>query len=124
MTAFTFDTGALIALERGRQRMLAVFKAARVDRIPVVVPSMCVAEWWRGRTDVREKILAAVIVQHPDDSLVRVVGEALAAVPKATCLDAMAMAVAARRGGPIFTSDIDDFLRLQTAFPSVRVLGV
>ena len=124
MTAFTFDTGALIALERRRHRMLAVFKAARVDRIPVVVPSMCIAEWWRGRTDVREKILAAVVVEHTDDSLVKVVGEALAAVPKATCIDAMAMAVAARRGGPVFTSDIDDFLRLQTAFPSVKVLGV
>jgi predicted nucleic acid-binding protein len=124
MTAFTFDTGALIALERGRQRMLAVFKAARVDRIPVVVPSMCIAEWWRGRTDVREKILAAVIVEHTDDSLVRVVGEALAVVPKATCIDTMAMAVAARRGGAIFTSDVDDFLRLQAAFPGVKVLGV
>jgi predicted nucleic acid-binding protein len=124
MTAFTFDTGALISLERRRQRMLAVFKAARIDRIPIVVPSMCIAEWWRGRTDVREKILAAVIVEHTDDSLVRVVGEALARVPKATCIDVTAMAVAARRGGAIFTSDVGDFLRLQTVFPGVRVLSV
>jgi hypothetical protein len=124
MAAFTFDTGALIALERRRQRMVAVFKTARVDRIPIVVPSMCVAEWWRGRTDVREKILASVIVEHTDDRLVKVVGEALAVVPKATCIDATAMAIAARHGGAIFTSDVGDFLRLQAAFPSVRVLAV
>ena len=124
MVAFTFDTGALISLERRRQRMLAVFKTARIDRVPVVVPSVCIAEWWRGRTDVREKILAAVVVQHTDDALVRIVGEALAKVPKATCIDAMAMAVAARYGGAIFTSDVGDLLRLQTAFPAVRVLGV
>jgi predicted nucleic acid-binding protein len=124
MVAFTFDTGALIALERGRQRMVAVFKTARIDRIPVIVPGVCIAEWWRGRTDIREKILAAVVVQHTDDALVKVAGEALAKLPKATCIDTMAMAVAARYGGAIFTSDIGDLLRLQTAFPSVRVLGV
>ena len=104
--------------------MLAVFKTARVDRIPVVVPSACVAEWWRGRTDVREKILAAVTVQHTDDALVRAAGEALAKVPKATCIAAMAMAVAARHGGAIFTSDVGDLQRLQRVFPAVRVLGV
>lgn len=124
MKALTFDTGALIALERSRFRMLSVFKTAMVDKIPIVVPSLCVAEWWRGRTDVREKILASVIVEHTDDALVRSTGEALAKVRGATCIDALVMAVAARRGGIVFTSDIDDLLRLQAAFPSVRVLGV
>ena len=124
MSAFTLDTGALIALERRRQRMLGILKIAKVDRIPLVVPSMCIAEWWRGRSDVREKVLAAVIVEHTNDVLVRLTGEALAMVPTATCIDAMVMATAARRGGVVFTSDVADFMRLQTAFPSVRVLGV
>jgi hypothetical protein len=124
VSVFTFDTGALLALERRKQRMLAIFKTARVDRIAMVVPSMCVAEWWRGRTDVREKILAALIVQHTDDALVKVTGEALAVVPKATTIDAVVMATAARRGGVVFTSDPGDLLLLQKAFPSVRVLAV
>ncbi len=124
MKAFTFDTGALLALERNRQRAVAIFKTARVDRIPIVVPSMCVVEWWRGRTDVREKILAAVVVEHTDDALVRLTGEALATVPGATSVDAIVMATAARRGGVVFTSDVDDLTQLQRAFPSVRVLGV
>jgi hypothetical protein len=124
LNAYTFDTGALIALERRRQRALGFLKIARVDKIPIVVPSMCIAEWWRGRTDLREKILAAVIVEHTDDLLVRLTGEALATVPSATCIDAMVMATAARRGGVVLTSDVDDLIRLQTAFPSVRVLAV
>lgn len=123
MNAFTFDTGALLALERNRQRMVAVFKTARTDKIPILVPGPCVAEWWRGRTDVREKILASVIVVHTDDALMKLAGEALAAVPKATCVDAIVMATAARRGGVVFTSDVGDLTRLQAAFPSVRVLG-
>jgi hypothetical protein len=124
VNAYTFDTGALLALERRRQRTVGIFKTARVDRIPVVVPSMCVAEWWRGRTDVREKILAAVVVVHTSEVLVKLTGEALAAVPRATCIDAMAMATAAMCGGVIFTSDVEDLTRLQRAFPAVRVLGV
>jgi predicted nucleic acid-binding protein len=122
--AFTFDTGALIALERRRHRMLRIVTTAKIDRIPIVVPAVCVAEWWRGRTDVREKILQGVVVEHTDDELVAMTGEALARVPRTTCVDAMVMASAARRGGVVFTSDVRDLSRLETVFPEVRVLGV
>lgn len=124
MIEMTLDTGALIALERRRQRMRALMKLARTDGARVVVPSVCVAAWWRGRTDDREDILAAVRVEQTDDHLVKMAGEALAAVPGATCIDAIVMASAARRGGVVFTSDAEDMLRLQRAFPNVRVLGV
>lgn len=124
MISFTFDTGALLALERRRQRMVAVVKTARADGIPIVVPGVCIAEWWRGRTDLRERVLAAVIVEHTDIALTKLAGEALAAVPGATCIDAMVMATAARRGGVVFTSDVGDLERLRAAFPAVRVLGV
>ena len=121
---FTFDTGALIALERRRPRMRRILELAAADATPIIVPAACVAEWWRGRTDHREEILRAVVVEHTDDALVRLAGEALARLPSATCIDAMVMATAARRGGVVFTSDMDDLQRLQAVFPSVRVLGV
>lgn len=124
MSAFTFDTGALIALERNRFRMLTIFKTARVDRVPIIVPGVCIAEWWRGRTDLREELLASFIVEHTDDALVRVAGAALAAVRNASCIDAIVMATAARSGSVVFTSDVDDLTRLQSYFPAVRVLGV
>ena len=123
MSPFVFDPGALISLERNRHRMLTVFKTARTDQVPIIVPGVCVAEWWRGRTDVREKLLEAVIVEHTDDVLVRLTGEALAATPRATCIDALVMATAARHGAVVFTTDVDDLTLLQRFFPSVRVLA-
>jgi hypothetical protein len=124
VVAYTLDTGAPIALERRRQRMVGFLRLARLERIPLVVPSVCVAEWWRGRTDLREAILAAVIVEQTDSELIKRAGTALALEPGATCIDAIVMASAARRGGSVFTSDVQDLQRLQRVFPSVRVLGV
>jgi hypothetical protein len=38
--------------------------------------------------------------------------------------DAVVMASAARRGGVVYTSDVDDLERLRSFFPEIRVLGV
>lgn len=124
MTTLTLDTGALIALERRRQRVVALVRTAHEAGALIVVPSVCVTEWWRGRTDVREDILDATLVEHTDDALVKTAGAAIAELPGAGCVDAIVMATAARRGGTLLTSDVDDMLRLQAAFPSVRVLRV
>ena len=35
-------------------------------------------------------------------------GEALAAVPEAIAIDAIVMAAAARKGGVVYTSDVED----------------
>ncbi len=122
--SITFDTGALIGLERNRQRMRDVLERATERGLDIHVPSVCVAEWWRRRSDRREEILDAVEIVHTDDALVRLAGEALARVPEATTIDAIVMASAARRGGVVYTSDVDDLERLRQVFPSVRVHGV
>jgi predicted nucleic acid-binding protein len=119
----TFDTGALIGLERRRQRIRHVVERAKERGLDIYVPSVCVAEWWRKRTDHGETILAALVVVHTDDELVRTAGEALAATPKATTIDAIVMASAARTGGVVYTSDVDDLERLRSVFPGVRVLA-
>lgn len=124
MSAFVLDTGALIAAEHRRLRMKRLLELARAETIALVVPGVCIAEWWRGRTDVRERILSASIVDHGDDALMKLAGEAQARVRASTAIDAIVMATAARRGGMVLTSDVDDMQRLQTAFPDVRVLGV
>jgi hypothetical protein len=43
----TFDTGALIALERKGARMLRVVDAAAQSATRITVPTVVVAEWWR-----------------------------------------------------------------------------
>jgi predicted nucleic acid-binding protein len=119
----TFDTGALIALERRSQRMWKRFGAARAEGFTITVPSAVVTEWWRGRSDIREDILGSVRVEPLSDALAKVAGEALAATRGATAIDAIVMASAASRGDLVFTSDLDDLQRLQAYFPGVRLLS-
>lgn len=117
---FTFDTGALIALERGDQRMRVVLRLARADSVPIVVPTVVLGEWWRGRSKVREAIVASVIVEPLSESLAKIAGEALAKVRGATFVDAVVMASAASRGDVVYTSDSGDLDRLRTHFAGVR----
>lgn len=122
--AITLDTGALIALERGDLRMGRVFVHARAQCIPMFVSADAVAEWWRGRTDVREKVLRALVVEPLSARIAKIAGEALAAVKGATTVDAIVMATAALRGGVVYTSDFRDLERLRSHFRGVRVLSV
>ncbi len=113
----------LIALERRKQHAADVFRAILRRGMVPVVPAVVVTEWWRGRSDVREAILAAVIVEDMPPLLCRAAGEALAAVRGATLADAVVMASAALRGGGVvYTSDVDDLTRLSRHFSGIRVL--
>lgn len=120
----TFDTGALIGLERRHQRIAKIYADLRERRLVVSVPSAVVAEWWRGRTDARVRVLGGLLVEPLDEALARAAGEAMAEVAGASVVDAIVMASAARRGGIVYTSDVDDLERLRVFFPAVRVLGV
>jgi predicted nucleic acid-binding protein len=124
MAGLTFDTGALIALERRRHRMRRVIATAVRDQVTITVPAAVLVEWWRGRTDLADDIVASVDVEPMDEDLAKAAGEALASVPKATPIDALVMASAARRGDVVYTSDRDDLARLRRHFPGVRVLAV
>jgi hypothetical protein len=91
---------------------------------PITVPADVVAEWWRGRTDLRDAILASVDVEPLSEPLAKRAGEALAAVRGSTLVDAVVMASAALRGDLVYTSDFDDLEKLRGHFPSVQVLRV
>ena len=119
----TLDTGALVAIERGRQRGSQLLELAKQRLAVLAVPVPVVVEWWRGRTDVRERILDVVNVAPLSLSVAKSAGLALTKVPEATAIDAIVMAFAASRGDVVFTGDRDDLERLRAFFPSVRVLG-
>jgi len=124
MNGLTFDTGALIGLERRRQRIGNVYRRAVERSIPVTVPSIVIAEWWRGRSDARKTIVEGLRVEPLEGDLAKLAGEAVAAVSGTSVVDAIVMASAARRGDIVYTADPDDLGRLQRFFPSVRVLVV
>jgi predicted nucleic acid-binding protein len=122
---FTFDTGMLIALERRKRRATEAFRNVIRRGFLPVVPAVVYVEWWRGRSDIREEILAAVILEDMAPALCRAAGEALGAVRGSTLADAVVMASAALRGGGVvYTADVEDLSRLQGYFPTVHVLHV
>jgi predicted nucleic acid-binding protein len=123
MEGLTLDTGALVALERRRQRMAEIFIRAKQRGTRITIPAVVVAEWWRKRTDAAEAILRACDLEPMDVALARRAGEAIAVVTTAQTNDAIVMASAARRGDIVYTSDVSDLERLRRHFPAVRVLA-
>lgn len=119
--SYTYDTGMLVALERRKKRALDWYALANAQGARVTVPAPVLGEWWRGRTDAREKILSFVRVEPLSEGVAMLAGEAIARVRGATLVDAVVMASAALRGDSVFTSDLDDLMRFATVFPNVRL---
>jgi len=119
----TFDTGALIGLERRTERMKAVLARIAARQLPVTIPAVVVAEWYRGQRDWRRVLALARWVEPTTEALARVAGAALGATRGSSAIDAIVMASAAQRGDVVYTSDVSDLQALAHAFPDVRVLG-
>ena len=77
--AITFDTGAIIALERRKDRAMKVYTHAKERGFVVATPNVTVAEWWRGRTDRREAVWRGLLVEPASDETVRLLRLARAA---------------------------------------------
>ncbi len=120
----TFDTGALIALERREKRARQILERATELKVRITVPSAVITEWWRGRSDLREQLLYAIRIEPLSERIAKLAGEAIAAVPGATAVDAIVMASAGLRGDIVYTSDIGDLQKLASYFRAVRVFGV
>ena len=123
---YVLDTGALIAAERGKGRAARFFRLAHIGRARLVVPLPVVAEWWRGRTDVRDAILGAATIVASIDA-VKAAGLALAHIRSADgrmTIDAIVMATAALLDAVVVTADVADFGRLAMHFPGVTLLTV
>jgi predicted nucleic acid-binding protein len=122
--AITFDTGALIALERRKERAMKVYTHARDRGLVVATPNVTLAEFWRGRTDRREAVLRGVLVEPVSDDVMKLAGLALGKLRTATTLDAIVAAFAVQRTGIVYTGDVGDFRALQSFFPALRVFAV
>ena len=82
MTGVTFDTGALIGLERRTERMKAVIARIAARQLPVTIPSVVVAEWYREQRDSRRILalaktvepISAVLAELEKSKAVKIVG--------------------------------------------------
>lgn len=122
---YVFDTGALISAERGKPRASRFLQLVRMGRGRIIVPLPVIAEWWRGRTDAREEILAATRIVGTVE-IMKAAGLALARVRNIDAkltLDAIVMATAALSNAIVVTGDVRDFEILSRHFPGVPVLA-
>lgn len=124
MKGVTFDTGALVGLERRTERMKAVIARIAARQLPVTIPSVVVAERYREQRDSRRILALAKTVEPVSAVLAELAGKALRATRGSNAIDAIVMASAAQRGDVVYTSDVEDLLDFADVFPDVRVFGV
>ena len=103
---------------------MKIYTHARERGLVVATPNVTLAEWWRGRTDMRDAVLRGLLVEPPSDETMKLAGVALGKVHGATAIDAIVAAFAAQRTGIVYTSDVDDFQALRAFFPALRVFAV
>ncbi len=112
----TLDAGALIALDRGNKRMIALLAEALKQRRGFRIPSGVVGQAWRdGRTQVAlGRFLRAdeVEIVPLDEQVARSSGELCGATGTTDVIDASVVILARELGDIIVTSDADDLRRL------------
>ena len=123
---YVFDTGAMISAERGKERASRFLQLVHAGRARILVPLPVVAEWWRGRSDIREEILAAteIVASIPAAKAAGVALGRMKNVHTRLTVDAMVIATAALADAVVITGDPRDFERLAPHFPGVVVLSV
>jgi predicted nucleic acid-binding protein len=122
---YVFDAGALISAERGKERASRFLQLVHAGRARILVPLPVVAEWWRGRSDIREAILAAteIVASVPAAKAAGVVLARMKNIHARLIIDAMVMATAALADAVVITGDPRDFDKLAPHFPGVVVLS-
>ena len=119
------DAGALIALDRGDKRMIALLDRALTQGRAFRVPAGVVGQAWRdGRVQVTlARFLRSeeVEIVPLDEQLARSCGELCGATNSADIIDASVVILARQRRDPIVTSDPNDLRRLD---PSAQIIPV
>jgi predicted nucleic acid-binding protein len=123
MTGTTLDAGALIALEAGNRRMMALVEEALTRGAQLAIPAGALAQAWRG--GVRQARLARLlrssicsVVPLDQRSALRA-GALCAATGTADVVDASVALCARDRGHIVITTDPAD---LRVLDPSLTVL--
>ncbi len=123
--AIVLDAGALIALDRGNKRMIALLDRALAQGRTFRVPSAVVGQAWRdGRVQValaRFLKIEEVEIVPLDYQLARSCGELCAATNSPDVIDASVVILARERRDPIVTSDPNDLRRLD---PAAQIIAV
>jgi hypothetical protein len=117
MTGVTYDSGALIAAERGERLMWARHRALLLRRVVPTVPSAVVAQCWRGtpRQAQLTRLLAGCEVETLDDARARAAGTLVGRARTTDVVDASVVECALRRGDVVISSDEGDLNAIAAA---------
>lgn len=115
--AVTYDTGALVAADRGERRMWARHRVLLEQREVPTVPAPVLAQGWRGgrRQVLLARLLAGCDVEPLDDGHARVVGALAARAGTADVVDATVVEGALRRHDLVVSSDPNDLRSIASA---------
>ncbi|MEN3360279.1 MAG: hypothetical protein V7637_4261 [Mycobacteriales bacterium] len=118
MTGIVYDTGALVAAERGDPTMWAFHRRTlkSTDVLPVV-PVVVLAQAWRGGPQAQlSRLLRGCHLQPDTESIGRAAGAACGVARSRDVVDAIVVVTAIALGGAlIVTSDPDDLAHLAAA---------
>ena len=124
MAGLTLDTGALIAYERGDERIREILAVAYARGLVPTIPAIALAEVWRGDAkDARvARLLKACSIEVVDEDLARAAGRLRRATAGAGTVDACIAVGVTGRGDTIATSDTNDMRSLLG--PGFMILAV
>jgi predicted nucleic acid-binding protein len=113
----TYDTGALVAADRGERRIWARHKALLALREVPTVPAPVVAQGWRGgsRQAHLARLLVGCEIEALDDQQARSVGSLAALSQTSDIIDVCVAEGALRRHDLVVTSDPDDLKAIAAA---------
>ena len=121
----TLDAGALIAIDRGDRRMIALLQQAVKARIGIRVPAGVVGQVWRrgARQATLARFLRSREVEVPalDEYVARAAGELCGLTGTADVIDASVVLTARNEHDSILTSDPDGLRKLDAALMIERV---
>ena len=128
MTGITLDTGAIIALEKGKRRILSVVSVAIAHDIPIYIPATALAEFWREPSKAMRSLLADCTVLPMTSREAEALGTVLGRLGRRAgplFVDASVALFAALYAPVLYTADPDDLSEICTRTGlNVRVLGV
>ena len=117
VSGVTYDSGALIAAERGERLMWARHRALLLRRVVPTIPAPVVAQCWRGtpRQAQLARLLTGCHVEALDDTGAKATGTLAGRARTTDIVDAVVVEGALRRDDLIISSDEGDLAAIAAA---------
>jgi len=116
VSGVTYDTGALIAAERGSEMVWTMHRELLGQEVRPTLPAVVLGQTWRGGPQARlSRLVHGCNVDPLTESQARAAGAALAASGGSDLVDAAVVVTALAREDLVVTSDPDDLRRIAAA---------